>query len=119
MMSAFLSKQSGPAALLSVLGLLSAGAVAQSVPAAERQQVLVRMVRQDCGSCHGLRLKGGLGPALLPDTLRDKPTESLQATVLYGRPGTAMPPFRGMLSETEVRWIVDRLVTGFPEESKR
>jgi cytochrome c55X len=27
-----------------------------------RQRELIRMVRQDCGSCHGLQLTGGLGP---------------------------------------------------------
>jgi cytochrome c55X len=77
---------------------------------------LVRLVRQDCGSCHGLRLKGGLGPALLPATLADKPAGSLVATVLGGRPGTAMPPWRGMLTEEEAEWIVARLQSGFPEE---
>jgi cytochrome c55X len=109
----------GVAAALTMLPVVASPVAAQTDTLAERQQFLVRMVRQDCGSCHGLRLKGGLGPALLPETLRDKPTESLEATVLYGRPGTAMPPFRAMLSEAEVRWIVERLMRGFPEESKR
>ena len=30
------------------------------------------MVRQDCGSCHGLRLTGGPGPALTREALADK-----------------------------------------------
>jgi cytochrome c55X len=82
----------------------------------ERQRELVRLVRQDCGSCHGLRLTGGLGPALLPGRLVDLPASSLVATILGGRPGTPMPPWRGMLSEKEAEWIVDRLQHGFPEE---
>jgi cytochrome c55X len=80
---------------------------------------LVRLVRQDCGSCHGLRLNGGLGPALLPDTLRDKPQESLRHTILLGRPGTAMPPWKGILTEAEVDWILAGLLAGFPEEPRR
>jgi len=84
-----------------------------------RARELVRLVRQDCGSCHGLRLKGGLGPALLPESLREKPEESLRYTILLGRPGTAMPPWKTMLSEAEVDWILDRLLTGFPEEERR
>lgn len=84
-----------------------------------RARELVRLVRQDCGSCHGLRLKGGLGPALLPDTLRDKPEESLKYTILLGRPGTAMPPWQGLLTEAEVNWVLARLIAGFPEEDKR
>lgn len=79
-------------------------------------QRLVRLVRQDCGSCHGLTLKGGLGSPLLPTTLADKPAESLVATILHGRPGTAMPPWRGLLTEQEAQWIVERLQAGFPQD---
>lgn len=78
---------------------------------------LIRLVRQDCGSCHGLRLKGGLGPPLLPDSLKDRPEESLRVTILMGRPGTAMPPWQPMLTPVEVEWIVSRLRSGFPEET--
>ena len=83
-----------------------------------RQAQLIRMVRQDCGSCHGLTLRGGLGPALLPETLRDKPPDGLKYTILLGRPGTAMPPWKTFLSEAEADWIVAQLLRGFPEESK-
>lgn len=79
---------------------------------------LVRMVRQDCGSCHGMTLQGGLGTPLTPAALRDKPTESLVATIVYGRPGTAMPAWKGILSEADARWIVTRLMEGFPEEKR-
>ena len=82
----------------------------------EHASKLVRLVRQDCGSCHGLQLTGGLGPALLPSTLADKPATSLVATILGGRKGTAMPPWRGMLTEQEAQWIVERLQTEFPKE---
>ena len=47
------------------------------------------MVRQDCGACHGMRLTGGLGPALTREALADKPIESLVATIVHGRPGHA------------------------------
>ncbi|HET7527856.1 MAG TPA: cytochrome c, partial [Burkholderiaceae bacterium] len=73
----------------------SAGQQAR-VPQA-RQAELVRMVRHDCGACHGMRLTGGLGPALTPQALADKPLDSLVATVVHGRPGTPMPPWRAML----------------------
>lgn len=84
--------------------------------APEHAARLVRLVRQDCGSCHGLRLTGGLGPSLLPDALADKPAESLVATILGGRNGTPMPPWRGLLTEQEAQWIVVRLQNGFPNE---
>lgn len=81
-----------------------------------RQIELVRLVRQDCGSCHGMTLAGGLGPALLPASLRDKPPESLVATILHGRPGTPMPPWGTFIDEKEAEWIVDKLLKGFPDE---
>ena len=101
--------------IVTVVALMSLEAVAAGAPPAERQAELTRLVREDCGSCHGMRLTGGLGSPLTADALRDKPAEALVATVMYGRPGTAMPPWRTMLSEADVRWIVAHLAAGFPE----
>lgn len=102
-----------------LLALLMAGlAQAQSVPA-PRQQELVRMVRQDCGSCHGMLLTGGLGPPLTSAALADKPTEALAAVIYHGRPGTPMPPWRAMLTAQESQWIAERLHAGFPQEERR
>ena len=80
--------------------------------AAPRQAELVYLLRQDCGSCHGMTLKGGLGPALLPETVGAKPAAFLVATILDGRPGTPMPPWRGLLSEADAAWIVQQLQQG-------
>jgi len=97
--------------------MLVTGSVAavRAEPSVNRQKELVHLVRQDCGACHGMSLKGGLGPALLPQALAGKPVEGLVATVLRGRPGTPMPPWQRFLTDDEAQWIVDRLVTGFPE----
>ena len=95
---------------------LTALAVQAGEPTPMRQRELVHLVRQDCGSCHGMQLTGGLGNPLTPEALRDKPAESLVATVLHGRPGTAMPPWKTILSEADIRWIVEKLMTGFPKE---
>jgi len=84
-------------------------------PDAVRQKELVWLVRQDCGSCHGMTLQGGLGPALLPADLRDKSAEGLAATIYQGRPGTAMPPWKQFMSEAEADWIVQKLMSGFPQ----
>ncbi len=100
--------------LIFLLAALHSPAQAEE-PTASRQAELVHLVRQDCGSCHGMTLKGGLGPALLPDALRDKPADSLSATIYHGRPGTAMPPWRRFLNEKEADWIVQQLLQGFPE----
>ena len=83
-------------------------------PTPERRAALVKLVRQDCGSCHGLTLKGGLGPALLPETLAGKPDDALVFTVMRGRPGTAMPGWSRFINDSEAEWIVARLKSGFP-----
>lgn len=81
----------------------------------QRQMALVRLVRNDCGSCHGLTLKGGLGPALLPENLKGKALEALIDIILYGRTDTAMPPWSAFVNETEASWIVGQLMKGFPD----
>ena len=77
-----------------------------------RQAELMYLLEQDCGSCHGMTRKGGLGPALLPSNLEGKPDELLIATILHGRPGTAMPPWKGQLTEAEAAWLVRTLRQG-------
>ena len=80
--------------------------------APERRQALVHLLRHDCGSCHGMTLRGGLGPPLTAAALQLKSDAALEATILHGRPGTPMPPWRGMLQDEEVRWMVRLLKSG-------
>ncbi|MBI5793437.1 MAG: cytochrome c [Rhodocyclales bacterium] len=95
--------------------LLAGSAAVAAEPTPARQKELIHMVRQDCGSCHGMTLQGGLGPALLPVNLAEKAAESLVATIIGGRPGTAMPPWHRFLGEDDAQWIVARLMEGFPK----
>ena len=73
---------------------------------------LASLVRQDCGSCHGLTLRGGLGKPLTSDSLRIWDREQLVGIILDGVPGTPMPPWRTLLSESDARWIAERLQQG-------
>jgi len=100
-----------PIAVWGLLALIPLNLMAAE-PAPARQQELIHLLKQDCGSCHGLTLKGGLGPALLPKDMQAKPVDFLAATILDGRPGSAMPPWRGMVSEEEARWLAQRLREG-------
>jgi cytochrome c55X len=81
-------------------------------PPRARQNELLYLLEQDCGSCHGLRLKGGLGPPLLPADIAEQPDEALVDAILLGRPGTPMPPWDVEITEAEVTWLVGRLRTG-------
>lgn len=106
---------------LAVLGLFLATSVQAQSPAPvplsqERIRQLVHLVRQDCGSCHGLTLKGGIGPALTADALKNHTVEDLRATILGGRPTTPMPPFQGIITDGEASWIAGQLLSGFPYE---
>jgi len=81
-------------------------------PDAARQQSLRYLVLQDCGSCHGMTLKGGLGSPLLPPDLAHTDTAALVEIILKGVPGTPMPGWEGLLSESEAAWIARELKEG-------
>ncbi|SFC88064.1 c-type cytochrome [Pseudoalteromonas denitrificans] len=78
----------------------------------QRQKELFHIVKQDCGSCHGMTLKGGLGTAILPEDLKNKPIDFLTFTIINGRPGTAMPPWKEILTPIEAKWIAQELKKG-------
>ena len=75
----------------------------------KRQNELANLLAQDCGSCHGMTLKGGLGPALTAEALKDKPVEMLAITIKEGRPGTPMPPWKYLLSEADINYLAKTL----------
>ena len=76
------------------------------------QVELIRLVHQDCGSCHGLTLKGGLGPDIRPQSLSHYDIETLSTVVLDGIPETAMPPWRPLMSEDDAKTIAEYLLQG-------
>lgn len=83
-------------------------------PSPHRQRELLYLLEQDCGSCHGMTMKGGLGPSLLPEDLAEKPDEGLVDAILQGRPGTPMPPWAFEISEDEAFWLIRQLRNGEP-----
>ncbi len=85
-----------------------------TVPTPARKAELLNLVRQDCGSCHGLRFEGGLGLPLTPAALKGKSPDALRDAILYGRNGTTMPPWNPFLTEAEADWIVQMLLKGLP-----
>ncbi len=97
-----------------VLMTLAAWPSAAEVVPAEvtpaRQAKLKDMVDQDCGSCHGMTRHGGLGSPLLREDLAKLSAEAVIDTILEGRPGTPMPPWKAMLSRDEAAWIAAYLM---------
>ncbi|MCO4861074.1 cytochrome c [Cupriavidus sp. WGlv3] len=110
-----IARRRAAVAMLIATACASALAAAQPPqPAPARQAQLAHWLRDDCGACHGMTLRGGLGPPLTPASLAGKPPDGLVATVLYGRPGTAMPPWQPFMTQDEARWLIDRLQAGQP-----
>ncbi|MBO9356430.1 hypothetical protein GG851_20760 [Bordetella petrii] len=110
-----MARFSGMAAALG--GIFLGGALlgaARAEPGMLRQGQLEHLLRQDCGSCHGLRLTGGLGPPLTSQALAGKPRELLIATITHGRPGTPMPNWDALLDDQDIAWLADRLLQGHP-----
>lgn len=94
-------------ALLLTSTLASAGDLT-----ANRKNELRNLVVQDCGSCHGMTLKGGLGSALRPVDLDGVEPSTIAQIILNGVPGKPMPPWRGLLSDNEAMWIAHALKAG-------
>jgi cytochrome c55X len=108
-------RRRAPAACLAAACLAAlwlAGPAVAAEPSPPRAAALKNLLVQDCGSCHGLTLKGGLGRPLLPAALADRSAAALADIILDGIPGTPMPPWRGLLSEAEARFLADLLKQG-------
>ncbi|GJL81329.1 MAG: hypothetical protein DHS20C01_09630 [marine bacterium B5-7] len=70
------------------------------------------LLTHDCGSCHGMQLKGGLGPPLTREALKGYPVDYVAQVILDGRTGTAMPPWRALLTSDDARWLAEQLIKG-------
>ncbi len=105
----------GAAALAVLLTATAAAVAGAGEPGASRKAELLHRLKHDCGSCHGLTMKGGLGPPLLPDRLAERTRDELVAVILDGVPETPMPPWQGELTADEARWLVQVLQEGVPQ----
>lgn len=88
--------------------LLVSGIRAEGLDA-DRRAELDHLLRHDCGSCHGLQLEGGLGPALTTELMRKRSPEYLRDAIREGIPGTAMPPWGPLLSEADIAYLAEAL----------
>lgn len=98
-----------------MLGITLAAAVTAAPIQADDARRLEHMLKQDCGSCHGLTMKGGLGRPLTRDALQGKSPDVIAEVILDGIPGTAMPPWRPLLTEDEALWMANYLKRGMTQ----
>ena len=92
-----------------IIALCLVAGMAQASDAVD-PAALARLVQQDCGSCHGLTLKGGLGPDLRSENLEHHTTDSLKSVILDGIPDTPMPPWRPLMTDAEAEWVARYLL---------
>jgi nitrite reductase (NO-forming)/hydroxylamine reductase len=64
---------------------------------------------RECQGCHGPKHQGGVGSDIRPAVVKPKNAQMLAETILNGRPGTAMPPFKEIFSKNEAATMVDYL----------
>ncbi|QOR37214.1 cytochrome c [Billgrantia diversa] len=83
----------------------------------ERKEELETLLYQDCGSCHGMTLRGGLGPSLPRDRMATFSREALAHIILQGIPGSAMPGWKALISDADARWLAEHLQTDNPLET--
>ena len=101
--------------LVAAVVALTPFASARSEPDAAAKTRLTHLLVQDCGSCHGLSLQGGLGKPLLPENVSDRSTEVLAEIILDGIPGTPMPPWKGLITADEALFLAETLKRGLPQ----
>ncbi|MEK8050257.1 cytochrome D1 domain-containing protein [Ideonella sp. DXS22W] len=83
-------------------GALALAAAALLTANAQAAPDAAALYQQHCASCHGTQRTGGMGPALLPESLeRLRPAEALK-TITAGRQATQMPGFQTTLAADEI-----------------
>lgn len=89
--------------LKSIAALLLAALVSPCLanPAAEP------LYQQHCASCHGVNRTGGMGPALLPESLSRLKSPEAQNVIRNGRAATQMPGFASQLDDAAIASVAD------------
>ena len=99
------------AALLASAAAGHALAQAPVAPAPPPSVNAPALYQQHCASCHGEQRLGGMGPALLPESLaRLRKPEALKV-IRDGRPATQMLPFADSMKADEIAAVAEWIYT--------
>lgn len=69
------------------------------------------LFNQHCASCHGAQRTGGMGPALLAESLERLRRPDAMQVITQGRPATQMPAFGHLLNTEQIRQLTAWLYT--------
>ena len=93
------------------LAALLLGASTVATAQAPNTAAIRSLYQQHCASCHGEQRLGGMGPALLPESLsRLRKPQALQV-IRDGRAATQMLPFKDALKPEEITALTDWIYT--------
>ncbi|HJN23159.1 MAG TPA: cytochrome D1 domain-containing protein [Rhodospirillales bacterium] len=92
-----------------------AAAVLMAVMASAADSPAHLLYQKHCATCHGVGRLGGIGPPLLPETLRRLRRDKAGAMITGGRPATQMPAFGDVLDTAAVKLLVAYIYTGLAE----
>ena len=98
-------------ATLSLLWLGLGSAHAQSAPTTPlvAPADAAALYQQHCATCHGAQRTGGMGPALLPESLERLRRPEALKVITEGRAATQMPSFAATLSSAQIaalaQWV--------------
>jgi cytochrome c553 len=70
-----------------------------------------QIYQQNCAGCHGAQRLGGMGPALLPESLARLRKPEAAKVIRDSRPGVQMPAFRQQLRDEEITQLVELIYT--------
>ncbi|MBP9804016.1 MAG: c-type cytochrome [Candidatus Accumulibacter sp.] len=84
-----------------------AAAILASVAALASAADVRTLYREHCAACHGESRLGGIGPALLPESLERLRKPEAQQVIREGRLATQMPAFGDQLSTDEVQQLAE------------
>jgi len=69
---------------------------------------------ENCAECHGADRLGGMGPALLPESLRRLRREAALDVIANGRPATQMPAFGETLAAADIEALAALIYSPLP-----
>jgi aldose sugar dehydrogenase len=87
--------------------LTAALLVSAACSAATREREISRLYAEHCASCHGKNMEGGQTESMLDGKwLHGADDESIARIIREGYEEDGMPPFKGLLTEPEIRAMV-------------
>jgi len=90
-----------------IVAAASAAAAVFAAPAAlAASPDAAQLFATHCAACHGIERFGGIGPALLPESLERLRKPAAADTIANGRIATQMPPFGALLAKPDIDALV-------------